>query len=149
MEPGYGIVQSPQVKETFARTVNAALVHNTDLLPDILKQAGRIRLSRFATEQRKLQSHLPPRVSVYRDEEMNRIIFELESTDRIGLLYRIGRTVFEHEFDIDFARINTERGFAIGTFYLSSAPSAHSPEERRINALGDAILALVSEPDDF
>jgi [protein-PII] uridylyltransferase len=62
MEPGYGIVQSSEVKETFSRTLNAALVENTNLLPDILRQAGRIRLSRFASEQRKLQSHLPPRV---------------------------------------------------------------------------------------
>jgi [protein-PII] uridylyltransferase len=148
MEPGYGIVQSPGLKEVFARTVHSALVHNTNLLPDILKQAGRIRLSRVASEERKLHSHLPPRVEIYRDEEMGRIIFELETRDRIGLLYRVTRAVFENEFDINFARINTERGTALGTFFLSNAESAHSPEADRIQSLNSAIHALVSEPDE-
>jgi [protein-PII] uridylyltransferase len=148
VEPGYGIVQSPEVKETFARTVHAALVDNANLLPDIQKQAGRIRLSRVATEERKLHSQLPPRVEIYRDEEMDRIIFELECRDRLGLLYRIARALFENEFDINFARINTERGTALGTFFLSNADSAHSPEADRIHSLNTAIHSLISEPED-
>jgi [protein-PII] uridylyltransferase len=148
VEPGYGIVQSPEVKQTFARTVHAALVDNANLLPDIQKQAGRIRLSRVATEERKLHSQLPPRVEIYRDEEMDRIIFELECRDRLGLLYRIARALFENEFDINFARINTERGTALGTFFLSNADSAHSPEADRIHSLNTAIHSLISEPED-
>jgi [protein-PII] uridylyltransferase len=87
-------------------------------------------------------------VEIYRDDEMDRIIFELETRDRIGLLYRITRAVFENEFDINFARINTERGTALGTFFLSNADSAHSPESDRIHSLNAAIHALVSEPEE-
>lgn len=148
MEPGCGIVQSPEVKDTFTRTIHAALVDNTNLLPEIQRQAGRIRLSRLASEERKLHSQMPPRVEVYRDEETDRIIFEMEATDRIGLLYRISRAIFENQFDINFARINTERGIALGTYHLSNAESAQSPEHERLHSLRSSILGIFAEMDE-
>ncbi len=147
VEPGRGIVQNQAAMEAFARTVSAALVHNTNLLPEILQQASRIRLSRIASEERKLHAASPPRVEIYRDDETDRILFELEAPDRIGLLYRITRAVFENGFDISFARINTERGMAIDTFYLDNAESASGSESERIQSLAEAIRSLVSGAD--
>jgi len=148
MEPGRGIVQNQESKKAFGRTVTAALVHNTNLLPEILQQAGRIRLSRIATEERRLHADSPSHVEISRDPEEDRIVLELETADKIGLLYRITRAVFENEFDINFARINTERGIALGTFYLANVDSANSPEADRIHSLHAAIQALIAESNE-
>lgn len=145
VEPGRGTVENQERMEAFGRNLSAALVENKDLLPEILQQAGRLRRSRVASEERKLHADVPSHVEIYHDDETDRIIFELETPDRIGLLYRVTRAVFETGFDIKFARINTERGIAIDTFYLAITDVDSGPEHERILALTAAIQALVAE----
>ena len=45
-------------------------------------------------------------------------MIELETEDRLGLLYTISRTFAELQLDISAARIVTERGAALDTFYV-------------------------------
>ncbi|MEN9634558.1 MAG: [protein-PII] uridylyltransferase, partial [Verrucomicrobiota bacterium] len=52
---------------------------------------------------------------------------EVQARDQIGLLYRLAKTISDHSFDITFARIGTERGVAIDTFYIEGAN--HEPVE--------------------
>jgi [protein-PII] uridylyltransferase len=49
----------------------------------------------------------------------NRSLIEVESEDRIGLLYTISRQFAELEINISAARICTEKGGAIDTFYVT------------------------------
>ena len=48
-----------------------------------------------------------------------RTFIEIETEDRIGLLYTIADTLAELEVDISTARICTEKGAAIDSFYVS------------------------------
>ena len=47
-----------------------------------------------------------------------RTLIEIETEDRLGLLYTISQTFAELALDISAARIVTERGAAIDSFYV-------------------------------
>jgi [protein-PII] uridylyltransferase len=76
---------------------------------------------------------------------MMRTIVDVQAQDQIGLLYRLAKAIYDHGFDITFARINTERGVALDTFYIESANHEPIEDTSRLHALRDA-LALVIAP---
>ena len=56
----------------------------------------------------------------------------------------LAKTMSDHGFDITFARIGTERGVAIDTFYIENAN--HEPVENpeRLHALRDALNEVIT-----
>ena len=146
IEPGRGVVQSAAAQETFAKNVEAALVSNKDLYPEIVTQAKKIAATRYltTTNGEAMQSSFPPTVEVYHELSMQRTIVEVQARDQLGLLYRLAKTISEHGFDITFARIGTERGVAIDTFYIES--DNHEPVEdtERLRALRDALAEVIT-----
>jgi len=146
VEPGRGPVQSASAQEKFAKTIEEALVANRDLMPDIMAQAKKIAATRYLSTAsgETLHSSFPPTVDVYHELSMQRTIVEVQARDQIGLLYRLARTISDHGFDISFARIGTERGVAIDTFYIEGAN--HEPIEtpERLHALRDALNEVIT-----
>ena len=51
---------------------------------------------------------------------MHRTIIEVQAKDQIALLFKITQLITEKGFDISFARIATERGIAMDTFYIEN-----------------------------
>jgi [protein-PII] uridylyltransferase len=147
VEPNRGVVQSQAAMETFAKTVEQALVANKDLYPDIMAQAtkysGRYTTSQSAGET--LHGSFPPIVEVYHELSMQRTIVEIQAHDQIGLLYLLAKAIYDHGFDITFARIGTERGIAIDTFYIENVNQEEvSADSGRLHALRDALKAIVA-----
>ena len=66
------------------------------------------------------------------DASAERTVIEIETEDRLGLLYIISQTLAELGLDISAARIATERGAAIDSFYVSDAAGVKGirPERR-------------------
>ncbi len=143
VEPGRGVVQSHAAMETFGRAIEAALIQNKDLLPDIMAQAARIAANRFPVENHTLHTSFPPTVEVYHELAMQRTIIDIQAPDQIGLLYRLAKVIFDHGFDITFARINTERGVALDTFYIESANHEPTEDTGRLHALRDALATVI------
>jgi [protein-PII] uridylyltransferase len=147
VEPGRGVVQSAKAQEIFAKTVEESLVANKDLYPDIVTQA-----KKYASTQRyntptgseAVQSSFPPTVDVYHELSMQRTIVEIQARDEIGLLFRLGKTISDHGFDITFARIGTERGIAIDTFYIESDNHEPTQDTSRLLELRKAIAAIIT-----
>lgn len=148
VEPGRGVVQSANAQETFARTVEAALVQNKDLLPDILAQARKLAsATRYTGTSRNgdaLHTSFPPTVDVYHELSMQRTIVEIQARDEIGLLFRLAKTISDQGFDITFARVGTERGVAIDTFYIEDAAHSAVSDPTRLHTLRDALAAVIT-----
>jgi [protein-PII] uridylyltransferase len=145
VEPGRGVVQSASAQETFARTIEGALVSNKDLYPDIVEQAKKYSASRFTVSANgeALHTSFPPTVEVYHELAMQRTIVEIQARDQIGLLYRLAKIISDHGFDITFARIGTERGVAIDTFYIESTEPAQQIDTPRLQALRDTLTDVI------
>jgi [protein-PII] uridylyltransferase len=60
-----------------------------------------------------------------------RTLIEIESEDRLGLLYAISQTFSELALDITSARIVTERGAAIDSFYVRELDGGKVVSEER------------------
>ncbi|MDB6092915.1 MAG: UTP-GlnB uridylyltransferase, GlnD [Verrucomicrobia bacterium] len=144
VEPDRGVVQSSSAQEIFARTIEAALVANKDLYPEIVAQAKRVAATRpFTPAGEALHTSFPPTVEVYHELSMQRTIVEIQARDQIGLLYRFAKTISDHGFDITFARIGTERGVAIDTFYIESSEPTKPIDESRLHALRDTLADII------
>jgi [protein-PII] uridylyltransferase len=78
-----------------------------------------------------------------------RTLIEIETEDRLGLLYAISRAFAEFALDISAARIVTERGAAIDSFYVCEPNGGKvvSAERQLLikDRLRDAIKQLVIE----
>jgi [protein-PII] uridylyltransferase len=61
---------------------------------------------------------IPTQVAFDNEMSDSRTFIEIETEDRIGLLYTIASTLAELEVDISTARILTEKGAAIDSFYV-------------------------------
>ena len=68
---------------------------------------------------------------------------EIQARDLIGLLYRLAKTISDHGFDITFARVSTEHGVAIDTFYIESSDPARPADKARLLALRDTLTEII------
>ena len=143
VEPGRGVVQNQGAMDAFARAIEAALIHNKDLYPDIVAQAQKIAASRYGAEVNALHTSFPPSVEVYHELAMQRTIVDIQAHDQIGLLYRLAKAIYDHGFDITFARVNTERSVALDTFYIESANHEAVEDTGRLHALRDALAKVI------
>jgi [protein-PII] uridylyltransferase len=146
VEPGRGVVQNAAAQESFAKIIESALVSNADLYPEILAQAKKIAATRYLYSKggETLHSSFPPTVDVYHEISMQRTIVEVQARDQIGLLYRLAKAIFDFGFDITFARIGTERGVAIDTFYIESANHEAVEDADRLQKLRSALNEVIT-----
>jgi [protein-PII] uridylyltransferase len=146
VEPGRGVVQNAAAQESFAKIIESSLMSNADLYPEILAQAKKIAASRYlyAKAGETLHSSFPPTVDVYHEISMQRTIVEVQARDQIGLLYRLAKAISDFGFDITFARIGTERGVAIDTFYIESANHEPVEDPERLQKLRTALTEVIS-----
>jgi [protein-PII] uridylyltransferase len=146
VEPGRGVVQNAVAQESFAKIIESALISNADLYPEILAQAKKIAATRYLYSKggETLHSSFPPTVDVYHEISMQRTIVEVQARDQIGLLYRLAKAIFDFGFDITFARIGTERGVAIDTFYIESANHEAVEDPDRLQKLRSALTEVIT-----
>ncbi len=62
--------------------------------------------------------HLQTRIALDNESSETRTVIEIETEDRLGLLYTISEALAKLELDIAAAKISTERGAAFDNFYV-------------------------------
>ena len=62
----------------------------------------------------------PMRVFLSNETDPECTFVEIQALDRIGLLFDVFRTVARHGLEVHHARINTTKGAAIDSFYLTT-----------------------------
>ncbi|GAB5562150.1 MAG: [protein-PII] uridylyltransferase [Synoicihabitans sp.] len=149
--PGGGTVEDAKIREKFDEILEEALMRNADLLPQIQaqaeKQASARRYTRDSGRAEIVHATFAPRVDVYHELSMHRTIVEVQAPDSIGLLFRCAQAISEHQFDITFARIGTERHMAIDTFYIVDVSHAEVSEPDRLKKLQNALMEIVTPPE--
>jgi [protein-PII] uridylyltransferase len=61
---------------------------------------------------------MPTRIFFDNETSENRTVIDMETEDQLGLLYVTSQTLAEVGLDISLAKISTEKGAAIDTFYV-------------------------------
>ena len=111
--------------------------------------APHIAKARARTGYRMSQeADLPTRITVDNHSHPAFTIVDLETPDRMGLLYDLFAVLDRQELNLELARITTEKEVAMDTFYLSRAEnSAKVSGEREVQALQRALQeAAVAGP---
>ena len=148
---------------TDARTGNLAEAYQREEFEDVLTKVltdqevnmgaliGRQRVGSppydgYAGEQ--IATH----ITIDNEASETRTVIEVESEDRVGLLYEIVRTLSELELDISTARICTEKGAAVDSFYVQEigggkvlSPDRQHSIERDLRKAIAAIDAVVAQ----
>jgi [protein-PII] uridylyltransferase len=82
---------------------------------------------------------IPTRVYFDNDASETRTLMEIETEDRLGLLYAISQALSDLNLEISAAKICTEKGAAIDSFYVREAngvkvliPERHKTMERKL-----------------
>ena len=87
---------------------------------------------------------LPTQVRLDNEAAADRTLIEIETEDRVGLLYRISQTLAELRLDLILAKIVTEKGAAADSFYVTEIGGGKVMDEGRqrhiVERLQDAIL---------
>ena len=93
---------------------------------------------------------IPTSVALNNEVSESRTVIELETEDRIGLLFAVSQTLAEQGVDISAAKICTERGAALDRFYVSEPDGSKITNGERIKiierTLRHAIQLLTPPP---
>ncbi|MGC6424409.1 MAG: [protein-PII] uridylyltransferase [Lentimonas sp.] len=140
-DPDGGIVTNPRARKIFNLRLEEALLHGQELMPAIKELEARSK-AKYETKD-MLPAPFPPSVDVYHELSLKRTIIEVQASDRIGLLYQLARLISKKGFDITFARIATERGVAMDTFYIEQMQDKHSDSTTNLLELREALGEIV------
>lgn len=144
MDPDGGVVTNTKARGVFEQRLTEALIEEKELMQEISEREAKI----LATDKKKkdmLPAPFPPSVDVYHELSLKQTIIEVQASDRIGLLYQISRLITKKGFDISFARIATERGVAMDTFYIKSENSKEDTNTTALLELREGLDKIVRE----
>jgi len=111
-----GSLAETQQTEKFDQLMKRVLMNEVvDLSALIAKQTrARTLYQAYTGEQ------IPTQITLDNEASETRSLIEIETEDRIGLLYTISQTFAELNLNISAAKISTEKGAAIDSFYVNT-----------------------------
>jgi [protein-PII] uridylyltransferase len=122
-------------RERFENVIHKALTGEEVDFPALI---GRQKITR-PLYQAYTGEKIATQIRLDNDASESRTLIEIETEDRIGLLYTIAQTLTELALDISAAKICTERGAALDSFYVRElaggkvlAPERHRTIERQL-----------------
>jgi len=82
------------------------------------------------------EERIETRVVFDNDTSGHRTVIDIETEDKLGLLYEVSRVLTGLGLDISLARISTEKGAAIDSFYVAErdGQKVSKPERQRLIA---------------
>ena len=90
---------------------------------------------------------IPTQIRLDNETSETRTLIEIETEDRLGLLYTISQTLAELALDISAARIVTERGAAIDSFYVRELDGGKVASDERQLSIEDQLRRAIHQLD--
>lgn len=123
-------VTSPRDHQRIESRLNEALlVEEYDFMP-LISEPSRLRSYRLSQE-----AELPSRTVIDNTAHPLYTIVEIQTPDRLGLLYRLLRTLGNAGISIQTSRITTEMDVAMDTFYVTDRQDLKIEDEAAIARL--------------
>ena len=119
-------------RDKFSRLITQSLLPDGD---------SKIEEQTLASSEDTEDWQLPTRIRIDTRSVESRTIVEVESEDRLGLLHRISNVLTQHDLNIHVARISTEKGAAIDTFYVRTMSGGKPTDEEKLDELKRALEA--------
>jgi len=109
-----GNLATRQQHDEFAELLEKVLMDEAADLPALIKR----QITQQPAYQAYTGEQLPTQIHFDNEVSETRTLIEIETEDHLGLLYMISQTLSKLAVDIVSARIVTERGAAIDSFYV-------------------------------
>ena len=126
-----GNLAEPDQHEKFAKLLDQILNNETVDLPALIAR----QIPNRTTYQAYAGEHMATEIQFDNNASDTRTLIEVEVEDRLGLLYAISRTFADLALDISGARIVTERGAAIDSFYVCELDGRKVTAPERLAAI--------------
>ncbi len=121
----------PKQHETFERLLGQSLGGQAVNLPELIARQNITR----PLYQAYVGERMPTHIRFDDEASETRTLMEIETEDRIGLLYAIAQTLTELQLDISAARICTEKGAAMDSFYVQETGGGKIVASERQHAM--------------
>jgi [protein-PII] uridylyltransferase len=101
--------------------------------------------ARISAYERKLPGSVPVTVSFDNETSDSLTIIDITARDRVGLLYRITKTLYDLNLDIASAKITTEGIRVLDAFYVSDLFGAKITDQERLAKIRDALSRTLAD----
>ncbi len=108
--------------------------------PEVLKRLRTIR----GETPRIREVRIPTVIDIDNEISKGRTIVEIQTEDRLGLLFTITHTLSELGLDISFAKISTEKGAAIDVFYVQDQLGNKITDPPRLDGVRAKLEAAIN-----
>ncbi len=136
----FAAVSEPKMIQT-AETMLQRTLTNMEVI-DFHQLLARMRATRGAIPRIREVS-IPTIIEFDNDISKTRTIIEIQTEDRLGLLYTITQTMSDLGLDISFAKIATEKGAAIDSFYVQDQLGNKITDQTRLDAIQDRLESAI------
>lgn len=137
-----GALANRDEREKFERLLRSSLTQQLDLSPLIARQKITSPIYKAIGQER-----IPTVIHFDNDTSDYYTIIEIVTEDRVGLLYIISQALHELHLDIAIAKISTEKGAAIDTFYVSQQNSLKIESAEYRQYIADRLRAAIASLD--
>jgi [protein-PII] uridylyltransferase len=135
-----GLLANRETRATFEKLLGEVIAGGADLDRLLARREAPSPLYQSLEEER-----IPLNIRFENEVSDSDTVLDLEAEDR-GLLYRVSQALAELGLDITLARISTEKGAAVDTFYVREEDGSKAVSTRRQaeirSRLMEAVLAL-------
>jgi [protein-PII] uridylyltransferase len=139
-----GTVASREQRENFEKYLGTVLGGGAvDFSSLIARQRGGRPLYQSLEGER-----IPTSVRLLNDLSDRLTVIDIETEDRLGLLYAVSQVLAEKELDIDLAKIGTEKGAAVDSFYVSYAEGGKIESPSHQQAILHDLLAAIEKLEE-
>jgi [protein-PII] uridylyltransferase len=129
------------VRERFEKLIRDVLAKGVDLRPVVRKIAAQTR----PLHQALAGEHMEPNIRFEGPAPNGTTIIDLETEDRVGLLFALSQGLSELGLNIVLAKIVTEKGAAIDTFYVTEMDGSPVMSPERQNQIASELRRVIQD----